>query len=394
MVEYDPYMPEIKRDPLPIYEQMRRERPIYPLERFDAWALTRFEDIWTVCQDGEYFSSANGNSDLNLLEGRPSPLQTLASMDGTAQRRLRKALFPHFGPRAARRLEPAMRRWTDECLTRHVDTGRIDAVRDLSQQIAVRVSCAIGGLPVEDADKLLDLVYRFFTREEGTEGMAEAGREAVVGLWDYLEDAARQRRASGRSFGDALDTLTQFRDEEGALLSEERIARHLLLLVVGATETFPKVFASVLLRLSEFPDQRRVLCDDPGLIPMALQEVLRFDTPTQWLGRTVIREYELRGVRFRVGQPILMLFPSANRDEAEFEDPNRFDIRRDPKRILTFGHGTHRCLGNHMAAMEGKVLLEEVLQRFPEYTVLREELVRPETEFVQGYSHFPIAFAT
>jgi len=393
MVEYDPYMPEIKHNPLPIYERMRRECPIYPVERFDAWALTRFEDIWTVCQDGEYFSSANGNSDLNLLEGRPSPLQTLASMDGEAQRRLRKALFPHFGPRAARRLEGAVRGWTRDCIDRHRDSGRIDAVRELSQQIAVRVSCSIGGLPVDDSELLLDLVYRFFSREEGTEGMAQEGREAVMGLWDYLEAASRDRRASGREFGDALDTLTRFRDESGELLSDERIARHLLLLVVGATETFPKVFASALLRLAEFPDQRRQLCEDVSQIPVALQEVLRFDTPTQWLGRTVIRDYELRGERFRVGQPVLLLFPSANRDEAEFESPNRFDIRRDPKRILTFGHGTHRCLGNHMAVMEGKVLLEEVLGRFPEYAVLADEAVRPATEFVQGYSHFPIAFA-
>jgi cytochrome P450 len=221
--------------------------------------------------------------------------------------------------------------------------------------------------------------------------MAAEGREAVMGLWDYLEAASRDRRASGREGGDALDTLTQYRDEAGELLSDERIARHLLLLVVGATETFPKVFASALLRLWEYPDQRRVLCEEPALIPMALKEVLRFDTPTQWLGRTVIRDYELRGQKFRPGQPVLLIFPSANRDELEFDEPDRFDIQRDAERILTFGHGAHRCLGNHLAQMEGLVLLEEVLGRFPEYEVLTDALVRPATEFVQGYSEFPIA---
>jgi len=214
----------------------------------------------------------------------------------------------------------------------------------------------------------------------------------VLGLWDYLEAASRDRRASWQESGDALDTLTRFRDEEGQLLSDERIARHLLLLVVGATETFPKAFANALLRFEEHPDQRRDLCADPSLIPMALQEVLRFDTPTQWLGRTVIRDFEMHGHTFRAGQPVIMLFPSANRDPREFEAPDRFDVHRNPPRILTFGHGDHRCLGNHMAQMEGKVLLEEVLARFPEYGVLHEELVRPPTEFVQGYSHFPIAF--
>lgn len=392
VVEYDPYMPEIKEDPLPIYARMREECPIYPVKRFDAWALTRFEDIWSVCEDGEYFSSANGNQDLNLLEGRPSSLQTLASMDGEAHRRLRKALFPHFAPRSARRISASMREWARECIDAQLSSGRIDAVRELAQQIAVRVSCTVSGLPVEDCDLLLALVHRFFTREEGTEGMATEGRKAVLGLWDYLEAASRDRRASGRERGDALDTLTRFRDEEGRPLSDERIARHLLLLVVGATETFPKVFASALLRFAEYPDQRRELCENPSLIPMALQEVLRFDTPTQWLGRTVIRDYELRGRKFRVGQPVLMIFPSANRDALEFEAPDRFDIHRNAPRILTFGHDAHRCLGNHLAQWEGQVLLEEVLGRFPDYEVLHDELVRPATEFVQGYSHFPIAF--
>jgi len=394
VVEYDPYMPEIKRDPLPIYERMRRECPIYRVERFGAWALARFEDIWNVSRDADYFSSANGNADLGLLEGRPSSLQTLASMDGLAHRRLRKALFPHFAPSAARELTAQVREWVCERLEAHAASGRIDAVSELAQQIAVRVSCRISGLPVEDSDELLALVHGFFAREEGTQGMSSQGHRAVAGLWEYLEAAARERRGSGRERGDALDTLIRYRDEDGELLSDARIARHLLLLVVGATETFPKVFASALLRLWQHPDQRELLCRVPARIPAALLEVLRYDTPTQWLGRTVAREYELRGHRFRVGEKILFLFPSANRDELEFREPDRFDIGRNPPRILTFGHGEHRCLGNHMAQMEGRVLLEETLARFPRYEVLFDELVRPPTEFVQGYTVFPIALET
>jgi len=392
LIEYDPYMPEIKEDPLPIYARMREECPIYPLDRWNGWALTRFQDIWDFCGHGDALSTANGNQDLNLLEGRPSSLQTLTSMDGEAHRRLRKALFPHFSPSAARRLSGSMRAWARECIEAHQASGRIDAVRELAQQIAVRVSCTIGGLPIADCDLLLNLVHGFFTRESGTDGMPEEGRTAVLGLWDYLEAASRERRASGREYGDALDTLTQFRGQDGQLLSDERIARHLLLLVVGATETLPKAFANALLRLEQHPDQRREVSADPTLIPAALKEGLRFDTPTQWLGRTVIRDFELRGHKFQKGQPVIMIFPSANRDAAEFDDPDRFDIHRNPQRILTFGHADHRCLGNHMALMEGRVLLEEVLRRFPEYAIIQQEVVRPPTEFVQGYSHFPILF--
>jgi cytochrome P450 len=375
MIEYDPYMPEIKEDPLPIYARMREECPIYPLERWGGWALTRFQDIWDFASHGEYLSSANGNQDLSLLEGRPSSLQTLAALNGEEHRRLRKALFPHFAPSAARRLSDPMRTWARECLDAHEESGRIDAVRELAQQVAVRVSCQISGVPVEDCNLLLELVHGFFVREEGVDGMPEAGRQAVATLWDYLEARIRERRASGREAGDALDTFIAYRDLDGQLLSDERISRHMLLLVVGATETFPKVFASTLRRLEEYPDQRRDLCEDPSLIPQSLMEVLRFDTPTQWLGRTVLRDFELLGQKFEAGQPVIMIFPSANRDPAEFDEPDRFDIHRNPRRILTFGHADHRCLGNHMALMEGRVLLEEVLGRFPEYTVLHDETV-------------------
>ena len=230
---------------------------------------------------------------------------------------------------------------------------------------------------------------RFFEREEGTDGMSAAGYAAQRETWNYLEGLARQRQGQSEQPEDALAILLELCDQ-----NPERVAQHLTLFLVGATETFPKVFASGLLRLWQHPDQRRELVRDPSLIPTALTEILRYDMPTQWLGRTVSKAHRFQGHAFRVGQPVLFLYPSGNRDPLEFEAPDVFDIHRNPPRILTFGHGLHRCLGSFMARMEGTVLLEETLRRFPEYEVLEDELVWPATEFVQGYSEFPISWAS
>jgi len=386
---YDPYMPEIKQDPYPIYERLRAQSPVYYIERFDAWALASFEDIWAASQDGVHFSTCNATSDLAFLERQPAPFEALSNMDPPEHTEARKLVFPLFGPRAARELAPSMRQWARTCLDRHADSGRIDAVSQLAQQVAVRVACSVAGFRHEDADFLLDVVARFFRREEGTEGLTENGMKARAEMQDYLEEMARDAERRGRrdvAAGRFVEYLG------GGADNIPRVAEHLTLLLVGATDTFPKVFASTLLRLWEHPDQRRALVRDPSLIPMAITEALRFDMPTQWLGRTVIHEIEFRGHKFRKGQPVLFLYPSGNRDEAEFDAPDRFDIHRNAPRILSFGHGVHRCLGAFMAQMEGKVLLEEVLSRYPEYEVLTEETVRPATEFVQGYSNLPIAF--
>jgi cytochrome P450 len=386
-------MPEIMTDPYPIYARMRRERPVYYVERFNAWALAHFEDIWEASQDSEHFSTKfSTGGDRAFLEGRPPLIKSLNHMDPPQHTELRKRLFGYFGPSAARALEPRIRQWTRECLDRHMERGRIDAVAELAQQVAVRVACTVSGFPMEDADYLVDLVARFFTREAGTEGMSESGQSAHLEAFAYLEGLARRRRAEGEVGEDALDIFLREVDEDGKLLTPDRVGHHLSVLLLGATETFPKVFATGLLRLWQHPDQRRELRDDPALIPTALIEILRYDMPTQWLGRTVIRDHEIHGHKLRPGQPVMFLYPSGNRDEREFSDPDRFDIHRNAPRILTFGHGIHRCLGSFMATMEGKVLLEEVLQRIPDYEVLIDEAVKPPTEFVQGYSSFPIAF--
>ena len=392
MVYYDPYMPEVIEDPYPVYARLRREAPVYYLERFDAWVLSRFEDIWQASQDRVHYSTANSTADLPFLKRQPAAMEVLSTMDPPAHTELRTLLFPHFGPAAARALESEVRQWTRRSLEPLRDRGCIDALRELAQPVAVRVACRVSGFPVEDADYLVDLVTRFMRREPGVEGISETGAAASAEIWTYLASVVRARAERGSQRVDALAVLLERMGDDSA--AQERVARHLTLLLVGATETFPKVFANGLLRLWQHPEQRGQLVAHPGRIDTALTEILRYDMPTQWLGRTVIAEHEIDGHKLRMGQPVLFLYPSGNRDELEFDEPERFDIARNPPRILSFGHGVHRCLGAFVARMEGRVLLSETLRAAPGYEVLRQELVRSPTEFVQGYASFPIAGGT
>jgi hypothetical protein len=209
-------------------------------------------------------------------------------------------------------------------------------------------------------------------------------------MFGYFHQKIAERR-SGAAKDDVLQQLIEF-EQDGVRLDDEAIASHLSMLIIGGSETFPKTFASILRRLWEHPDQRQMCIDDPGLIPDAYSEGLRYDMPTQFLMRVVSRPVEFAGAKMTEGQPIMFLYHSGNHDEREFDDPDRFDIKRRAPRMMSFGYGPHSCLGINVARLEGKVCLEEVLRRIPDYEVDLEGSERLLTEFVQGYWKLPITF--
>jgi len=256
--------------------------------------------------------------------------------------------------------------------------------------VAVTVACTISGLPTEDGPLLNDLVWRFFKREEGHDGATDAGMAAMGEMFAYFHEQIAARRASGAQ-DDVLQTLMEF-EQDGERLDDDSIASHLAMLIIGGSETFPKTFASIVRRLWEYPDQRKQCVDDPSLIPDAYNEGLRYDMPTQFLMRQVKRPVTFAGQEMTEGQNIMFLYHSANRDEREFEDPDRFDILRRPPRIVSFGYGPHSCLGVNVARLEGRVCLEELLAVHPEYEVDLSRSERLLTEFVQGYWQLPITY--
>jgi cytochrome P450 len=392
MVKYSPFLPEVMRDPHPIYRQLRREAPVYHLEEYDAWVLSKFEDIWTASMDNRHYSAAKGTTASHLLTKVQPVTPMINMMDPPQHTQLRSALRNHFTPAVVKELEPVVRDIAVKNLDAALERGQLDVMADLASQVSVTVACLIVGIPLEDAPLMNDLVWRFFAREPGIQGMTPDGLAAMNEMFAYFTKISQERRRSGDR-DDVVNLLNNI-EIDGRKLDDASIASHISMLIIGGSETLPKVFASAVQRLGEYPAQRAELAKDLALVPNAFQEVLRYDMPTQFLCRTVVQEHQIRGQKLRTGQPILFLYPSANRDEDEFENPDVFDVHREIPRLLSFGHGTHLCLGIHAAKLEGRVLLEELLRRIPEYEVDRARSERLVTDFVQGWAKLAIRFPT
>jgi cytochrome P450 len=236
---------------------------------------------------------------------------------------------------------------------------------------------------------LRELVHRFFGREPGVEGMTADGVRAQQEMGLYFMELIASRRRAPRGDDDVLGALLRF-EQDGRPLPDEEVASNLILVLLGATDTLPKVLANTLHRLERNPAQRARVVADPALAIDAFHEALRIDMPTQYMCRALLRDAELHGEKLRAGQPILLLYASANRDEREFPDPDAYRLDRRPPRHLGFSHGTHACLGLHAARAEGRLAIEELLARFPAYQVQEDGIERLATEFVQGYSKLPI----
>ena len=391
MVHYNPFSAEVMRDPYPVYKRLRAEAPVYHMQEYDAWALAKFEDIWAASMDTRHYTASRGTTSAHLLTKVQPVTPMINMMDPPQHTKLRTAVREHFTPQSVARYEPVVRDIAVKALDRALQTGELDAMSGLASQVSVTVACLLIGIPLEDAPRMNDLVWRFFARKPGVAGMTPEGLAAMQELFEYFVKLSHQRKREGSKRGDVIDLINTI-EIDGKTLDDMSIASHLSMFIIGGSETFPKTFATTLRRLAEHPDQRAELAAKPNLIPQAYVEALRYDMPTQFLCRVVTEAHEIRGQTLRPGQPVLFIYPSANRDEDEFRNPDVFDIHRNPKRVLSFGAGTHMCIGIHAAKLEGRVLLEEVLKRIPEYEIHLDRAERLVTDFVQGYATFPITF--
>lgn len=391
MVKYNPFDPEVQRgDTLEVYRQMRDEAPCYYIEEYDAWALSRFHDIWEASQDTEHYTATKGTTSSHVLTKVQPVTPMLNLMDPPQHTQLRREIRKFFMPARARKLEPWIRDIAAGCLDARREAGSLDIVGDFAAQVATKAACEVNGFPKEDGDLLTELVRRFFERDPEVEGMTEDALAAMNELFAYfMELTQKVRKQDGEMT--VVKLLTEI-EIDGEKLDDMAIGSHLSMLIIGGAETFPKVFANLIRRLGEHPDARAKCTKDPSLIPDAFMEGLRYDMPTQFLCRTVTKEHEIHGEKLKPGQPILYLYPSANRDPREFDSPDTFDIERRAPRILSFGHGTHSCIGLHVAKMEGRICLEETLKRIPDYEVLMDQADRLVTDFVQGYAKLPVSF--
>lgn len=390
MLAFHPFSPEVIEDPHPLYRRLREEAPCYYVADWDTFFLSRFEDIWQASMDAESYSTAHGTTTAQLVTRVQPVTPMLATLDPPRHTRMRGAIAPFFTPGAVRRLEPRMAEIVDEAFEAVREKPEADLYGDFAARVSVKVACLVNGFPMEDSEMLNALVWRFFAREEGVSGMTQDGVAAMGEMFAYFGELVTRRRAEGADAGTIVDLICRYEDE-GARFDVASASSHLSLFLIGGAETFPKTFANAVHRLWQHPAQRAAVAADRSHLPEAYREVLRFDMPTQFLLRRVVREVCFHGQRIRPGQNLAFLYPSANRDPREFEGPDRFDVRRAPRRILSFGHGVHACIGQHVARAEARLCLMKLLDHAPEYEVQPARLRRLKTEFVQGWEAMPVA---
>jgi cytochrome P450 len=388
---WDPFDVTTKDDPHPVWARMRRQAPVYRNQRLDFWALSRFDDIDAAHRDAQTFSSAHGTV-LELMSETVLAPGLMIFMDPPDHTYLRRLVSRAFTPRRIGMLETGIRSLCDSLLQRQAGMDHFDFVQDFGARIPAAVIADLLGVPPSDQESVRTLIDQTFHLEPDV-GMAnEQSIEAMGQLNTYVSGQLAERQARPRE--DMFTELIEgeILDDEGSVrrLSLEEATMFALLLASAGTETVARLIGWAGLVLSDHPDQRAELAEDPGLISAAVEELLRYEPPSPVQGRWTTRAVELHGVTVPADSKVLLLTGSAGRDERHFTDPDCFDIHRTIDHHVSFGYGIHFCLGAALARMEGRVALEEVLGRYPEWTVDKENAVALHTSTVRGYSKLPV----
>jgi cytochrome P450 len=386
--DWDPLVP--LDDPYPAYRELRDHAPCYHHPRRDVWVLTRFDDIVAAAKDWETFSSSAGGTgnDVDDTYQLFLPAGDLPAADPPLHTRLRGALRLAFSPSALKiRFEPAVRAKVRELIDGFIDAGRADFAFDFARPLPATTMFTWFGFPEVDHDELLAWFDDMLQRTPGRRELPTVALAARDRLRLYVQDIARDRR---RAPGDDLMTFLVQAVDAGQLTDDELLGASLLLFVAGITTT-SGLISNSLLHLARFPDQRRVIVNEPAAIPAAVEELLRYDAPLQMLVRTTTRDVEVAGPVIPTGATVVLVWASANRDERRWPDPDLLDLTRQPERHAAFGEGIHHCLGAPLARMEGRIAFEELFRRIPEYEVAGP-IVRVKTPTDRALERLPVVF--
>jgi cytochrome P450 len=368
-IYFDPYDVQLNADPYPMFRLLRKEAPLYYNEQHDFYALSRFDDVDQALVDYQTFSSARGAIVELIKANIEMPPGVLIFEDPPIHDIHRKLLSRMFTPRKINDLEPKIREFCARSLDPLIGTGRFDFVADLGAQMPMRVIGMLLGVPEEDQEAARDLTNAKMRTEAGKP--MEATSAAMIDgefFGQYLD--WRAEHPSDDIMTELLNV--EFEDETGTVrrLTRDELLTYVSVVSGAGNETTTRLIGWAGKVLAEHPEQRRELVADRSLIPAAVEELLRFEPPAPHVARYVTGDVECYGQRVPEGSVMMMLIGAANRDHRQFPpDGDVFDIRREPHQHLTFSVGTHYCLGSALARLEGRIALEEILKRFPEWDV-------------------------
>ena len=395
---YDPFDEGFQADPYPAYAWLRDHEPVHhhPADHQAPafWALSRFDDVWQAVRNPEVFSSAQGLTFYAEEISRLGLAPTIVMLDPPRQTELRGLIGRGFTPRRVAALEEEIRSFVrsrlDTIAARSAEGEPVDLHRDFSATIPTHVLGRLLGVPEADRVRFGPWV-RALTTLQG-DGFSDAslagdGVSAVAEMFEYFSEVISDRRAHPRD--DLIGALVAA-EVDGQRLSDWDILGFCFVMVAGGNDTTANLVSHAVALLDDAPDQRRLLLADPTLIDNAVVEFLRLEGSVQGLARTTTREVTLHGTTIPAGDKVLMLYGAANRDDREFgPTAGEVDVRREIARHLGFGSGPHFCIGNHLARLQARVALEELLAAFPHVAVDLEAAERHRSAFVRGWRSLP-----
>ena len=372
-VVFDPFSSDFFNAPFATYRRMRNEEPVYYSENYDFYALTRHADVVAAIRDFDTFSSSRG-VDLEMVQsGNPVP-PLIIMMDPPEHRRMRNLVNKVFTPRAIERQRQLVVEQIDRCIAA-TNPDEFDVVQDFSALFPVEVITRMLGVPAELRQKVRLLLDKTLEREYGNVATPEEGIQAGIETGLMYYNIIAERRA----------------DPQDDMISD-LIAAFASMLGGAGAETVTKLLGNAVVTFAEHPDQWQMLLDDRSRIPAAVEELLRWEAPAQYLVRYSMKDVELHGTTIPAGNPVLLCLGSANRDERAFTDADTFDINRDRSQAqnLGLGYGTHSCLGAALARMESAIALDKLLDHMPRYAIVQEGLRRVAMTNVIGWNNVPV----
>ena len=373
-------------EPHEAWTWMREHAPVYYDEKNDVWAITKHEDVLKIEKSPAQFSSYRAP--------RPhgDPLPMMISMDNPEHQRRRSLVNRGFTPRRVAEQESSIRAICTEIIDRVCERGSCDFVWDVAAPLPLLLIAEMLGFERDAYDDLLrwsDDLMRGTTATD--EEAASKALDAMLAFREYQLEVIADRR--GRPPQDDLVSTLCHATIDGEQLDDESIVQETLLILIGGDETTRHVITCGMLALLENPEQQRVLAASPDTITSGVEELLRWVSPIKNMSRTVVDDIEIRGQQLHAGDQLILVYPSANRDDEVFTEPFRLDVERDPNPHLAFGFGPHFCLGASLARLELKVMFSELLTRLPDIELANDEpLPYRASNFIVGPEAMPVRF--